>query len=621
MFRSPSRTSAKTGVAPAWTITFAVAGHVIGVVITSSPGPTPSASSARCSAAVPDATRERRASPRRTRRSAPRAPPCAAPSSASRSGASPRRRRSPPRRSRAAGSERNGSPSYARASASTSAVTKRMRSAAAVGPRQRLRRGCRRPRASRRPGPRRRRSGAEDAARRAVDPDPRDPFDRERLVDALDRAQLAGRRDEEARHAPPTRACGASTCAADRLAERGRERERVQVDAERGAAELRVVPAAEPRGELDDLRALRADDDLRVGRPVRDPERGRSLRAASTACGDLRRRCAHGQTCASATPNAGGSASCRSVTVSAWNRPPSEKRVDRHLLARRRAPRRGTTPPATPRAPRRPRPRARLVARTSDEPALALPVRRLHDAREAEPLDRVARLGERSCTSRCAAAATPASREALALARPSTSRACATSRRERVRRAPSRSATRAAIADRPVDPRRDHAVDALGLGEPLDPRLVLGRDDRAAVREREAGRAGIAVDRDHEQVRARARLRAARAAPAPAPRTRRRCAPLARTALPPRLILAVPGDRAREPSSKDVRARQPVSSLAFSVEPMWRSTWPGRSGTCVFRSRGLPSASSTLRRCRRPRCRFRSRRSAPRRRPARAAPR
>ena len=56
MFRSESRTSAKTGVAPAWTITFAVAGQVMGVVITSSPGPTPTASSARCSAAVPDAT-------------------------------------------------------------------------------------------------------------------------------------------------------------------------------------------------------------------------------------------------------------------------------------------------------------------------------------------------------------------------------------------------------------------------------------------------------------------------------------------------------------------------------------------------------------------------------------
>ncbi len=56
MFRSESRTSAKTGVAPAWTITFAVAGQVIGLVITSSPGSTPTASKERWRAAVPDAT-------------------------------------------------------------------------------------------------------------------------------------------------------------------------------------------------------------------------------------------------------------------------------------------------------------------------------------------------------------------------------------------------------------------------------------------------------------------------------------------------------------------------------------------------------------------------------------
>src|SRR5262245_29256330 len=56
MVRSDARTSAKTGRAPVCTMTFAVAGHVIGVVTTSSPGPTPSASSERCIAAVPDAT-------------------------------------------------------------------------------------------------------------------------------------------------------------------------------------------------------------------------------------------------------------------------------------------------------------------------------------------------------------------------------------------------------------------------------------------------------------------------------------------------------------------------------------------------------------------------------------
>src|SRR3954462_6004090 len=56
MLRSPSSTSANTGVAPVCTMTLAVAGQVIGVVITSSPGPTPSATSERCSAAVPDAS-------------------------------------------------------------------------------------------------------------------------------------------------------------------------------------------------------------------------------------------------------------------------------------------------------------------------------------------------------------------------------------------------------------------------------------------------------------------------------------------------------------------------------------------------------------------------------------
>src|SRR5438067_5005867 len=56
MLSVSSRTSANTGVAPQWTITFAVAGQVIEVVITSSPGPTPSATSERCSAAVQDET-------------------------------------------------------------------------------------------------------------------------------------------------------------------------------------------------------------------------------------------------------------------------------------------------------------------------------------------------------------------------------------------------------------------------------------------------------------------------------------------------------------------------------------------------------------------------------------
>src|SRR5438552_2623565 len=66
-FKSLSRTSAKTGVAPAWTITFAVAGHVIGLVITSSPGPTPRARSERWSAAVPEDTASTCRAPRYSR--------------------------------------------------------------------------------------------------------------------------------------------------------------------------------------------------------------------------------------------------------------------------------------------------------------------------------------------------------------------------------------------------------------------------------------------------------------------------------------------------------------------------------------------------------------------------
>src|SRR6266446_8768634 len=54
MFRSPGRMSANSGVAPQWTITFAVVGQVSEVVITSSPGRTPAPSSARWSAAVPE---------------------------------------------------------------------------------------------------------------------------------------------------------------------------------------------------------------------------------------------------------------------------------------------------------------------------------------------------------------------------------------------------------------------------------------------------------------------------------------------------------------------------------------------------------------------------------------
>ena len=56
MLRVSGSQSTSTGIPPRCSITAAVAVKVIGVVITSSPGPTPTASSARCSAAVHELT-------------------------------------------------------------------------------------------------------------------------------------------------------------------------------------------------------------------------------------------------------------------------------------------------------------------------------------------------------------------------------------------------------------------------------------------------------------------------------------------------------------------------------------------------------------------------------------
>ena len=56
MFRSSRRTSTKRGVAPSSAADDAEAANEFGAVMTSSPGPTPTARSARISAAVPSAT-------------------------------------------------------------------------------------------------------------------------------------------------------------------------------------------------------------------------------------------------------------------------------------------------------------------------------------------------------------------------------------------------------------------------------------------------------------------------------------------------------------------------------------------------------------------------------------
>ena len=150
-----------------------------------------------------------------------------------------------------------------------------------------------------------------------------------------------------------------------RFAERGVEREPVQVDPDRGLDELGVVAAAEPRRDLHHLGAGRADPELRVRRPVRGSRAPRRRRARPRSRARARDE---GQTCASATPNAGGSAVTRSVTRAARNSPSAEKattvtsgpgtssstRQPRRARERRARPR---PPPAAP--PGRARARAR----------------------------------------------------------------------------------------------------------------------------------------------------------------------------------------------------------------------------------------------------------------------
>ena len=132
--------------------------------------------------------------------------------------------------------------------------------------------------------------------------------------------------------------------------------------------------------------------------PLRTPSAAAAARAASTAAAVS---CSDGHTCASATPNAGGSARIRSVTVSGTNSPstenaftvtsgPSTSSSTSHAAAR-----------ATPRWRGRP-PRARSSGRTYErQPALALPVGRLDDAGERggaarRPLAHAARRRPRS---------------------------------------------------------------------------------------------------------------------------------------------------------------------------------------------------------------------------------
>ena len=204
--------------------------------------------------------------------------------------------------------------------------------------------------------------------------------------------ELAGqaRRGSERRRRPAGSAAGGLRPDSP---ERGCQREPVQVDAEGRPAELGVVSAAEASGELDHTGPAGPEDDLRVGRAASMP------RAAAAAARRPQRRGVRsallGQACASATPNAGGSAVSRSVTVSGEEASCGRERVHGDLAARRRAPRSCRRDSATPEAPCRRRRPARRPPRASVKPALALAVRRLDDARDSRSRRPPRRLLER----------------------------------------------------------------------------------------------------------------------------------------------------------------------------------------------------------------------------------
>src|SRR6186713_1754297 len=268
MLRSESRTSANTGVAPVWTMTFAVAGQVIGDVITSSPGPTPTASSARCKAAVPEAT----------------ASTCSASTNSAKRRSSsaafgpvvsqPDRRVSATAAISSSPIAGGWKPSMVclRSDVSFCTDLEAYETSSLVGPLQRLLATvahCQH------------RSGAvgaaqerpEDVAGLAVDAHFLNAVDGTCLLDARDLPEHPLRRHEEAHDGTADLRHHMECGRPDRLPECRLEREAVQVDSERRVDELSVVAASDTGRDLDHLRALGADPKLGIGRPVLDAER------------------------------------------------------------------------------------------------------------------------------------------------------------------------------------------------------------------------------------------------------------------------------------------------------------------------------------------------------------
>ena len=336
-------------------------------------------------------------------------------------------------------------------------------------------------------------------------------------------------------------------------------------------AQLRVVPAAEPGGQLDDVRAALADDDLRVRRPVANAERlrrrprGVDRRADLVRCErarpDVRERNAERRRLGD---EAVGDGQRREAAV-------DRERVHRHLAARERAPRRGRRSTATRASASANASASCDSSRHEHEPFLALAVGRLDDARVAEPGRCRRRLLEASSRRRGAGAGTPASANR--------SRWRQLRRREHGRRrvdagAAARAARRSARRSRPASrsPARSMPSIRSAVAEPVDLRLVLDRDDRPPVGEAEARRGRIAVGGDHVEVPCARAASSSPSCPAPAPRTRRRFVRSAGFPATSRhsrdtTRRCAPGP----PRTRCARATR-ASRSALSVEPMWRST-------------------------------------------------
>ena len=226
--------------------------------------------------------------------------------------------------------------------------------------------------------------------------------------------------------------------------------------------------------------------------PSRTPMASAAARATETAASTTAAGSSLGQTWASATPNAGGSATTRSVTVSGWNAPSTENA----LTVSSRPATSFSTSTTGPRAASSATANASATSsgRVHDrQAALPLAVGRLDHARKAElgrGLDRLVD-GRADAEGRVRDARLG---QALALLE-LRDRELGHLRLERMGKVVSRGDA-CRDRDREVDPRSDDAADLLRRGQPVDRRLVLDRHDRPPVRMAEPGRRRITVDGD-----------------------------------------------------------------------------------------------------------------------------